>query len=59
MERPNVKDYYSKIYSYARDLTRYIDYLEKKLKNQNCTCKDSTGWTEMPCCNICGKQVKT
>jgi len=24
----------------------------------NCTCKDSTGWTEKPCCNICGKQVE-
>ena len=59
MERPNVKDYDYKIYGYARDLTKYINYLERKLKNQNCTCKDSTGWTEMPCCNICGKQVKT
>ena len=58
MERPNVKDYYSKIYGYEKDLTKYIDYLEKKLKNQNCTCKDSTGWTQMPCCNICGKQVE-
>ena len=28
-------------------------------ESNNCTCKDSTGWTEMPCCNICGKQVKT
>ena len=24
----------------------------------NCTCKDSTGWTDKPCCNICGKQVE-
>ena len=24
----------------------------------NCICKDSTGWTEMPCCNDCGKQVE-
>jgi len=27
-------------------------------KSKNCTCKDSTGWTDMPCCNICGKQVE-
>jgi len=27
-------------------------------RETNCTCKDSTGWTQMPCCNICGKQVE-
>ena len=27
-------------------------------KSKNCTCKDSTGWTDKPCCNICGKQVE-
>jgi len=27
-------------------------------KSKKCTCKDSTGWTDMPCCNICGKQVE-
>ena len=58
MERPNVKDYRYRIHSYARDLTKYIKYLEKKLKNQNCTCKDSSGWTDKPCCNDCGKQVE-
>jgi len=28
------------------------------IENSNCTCKDSTGWTDKPCCNICGKQVE-
>ena len=32
--------------------------IRKVLKNQNCTCKDSTGWTDMPCCNDCGSQVE-
>ena len=31
---------------------------EKEEDVNNCTCKLSTGWTEMPCCNICGKQVE-
>ena len=31
---------------------------EPQKTKPNCTCKDSTGWTDMPCCNICGKQVE-
>ena len=32
--------------------------IKKLLVNQKCTCKDSTGWTDMSCCNICGKQIE-
>ena len=54
-------------------LQLYVDFLSERLSDNhkkiskekqiteletNCTCKDSTGWTDKPCCNICGKQVE-
>jgi hypothetical protein len=24
----------------------------------DCKCKDSTGWTTVKCCNLCGKSVE-
>ena len=45
---------------YTKHFAEYIlncvkDYFTE---NQNCICKDSSGWTDKPCCNICGKQVE-
>jgi hypothetical protein len=31
---------------------------EKIISSQHCSCKDSTGWTEIKCCNICGKPTE-
>jgi hypothetical protein len=35
----------------AEDLTR--------LKAKKCTCDDSTGWTKIRCCNLCGMTHKS
>ena len=50
-------------YNRISDLQTEIQHLKNLLRiktdrSKNCTCKDSTGWTEKPCCNICGKQVE-
>jgi hypothetical protein len=42
------------------------DYHEQQVKNlslsavSNCACSvdETTGWTEVKCCNICGKPIK-
>ena len=35
------------------------DFTDYKIQlHFNCTCKDSSGWTDKPCCNDCGKQVE-
>lgn len=32
--------------------------MSKKNKNCNCTVEETTGWTTVKCCNICGLPIK-